>query len=371
MAQQGRQPQQLHRIEIAAWIPGILHVVAAHGHPHAGGLQLLDRGLGAHQWCGSLPLAEQPEIGEWQGHHRHPGGGQAVGPSGQLRRRQQGQAAGVAAGDRHPAAAAPLQQPHQRPHPGSGGGIVFIDVKIEAAAQGLGLRQQGLQTHRIPGQRGEGGSHHAAQQAPIARHPSGQQVPIGRAPVPQRRQGHQLQIHPAGPARPELLQRLPDLQGRRGLAVDMAAERPQTMAPGSLQRQAGSLQHLLAAALAQFPQIGLQGSSHGAGGIGKEGSAEGLVEVHVGIDRRREGQGQLPRGRQLHRMEGRDPALGMLDPHRGQAIPIGRWQGSHGVEQTTGDPQRPEPVHRTVGSAVAWLLRRMKKRPAPAKVMAL
>ena len=143
------------------------------------------------------------------------------------------------------------------------------------------------------------------------------------------------------------------------------------MAPGSLQRQAGPLQHLLATALAQFPQIGLQGSSHGAGWIGKEGTAEGLVEVHVGIDRRREGQGQLQGGGGLHGMEGRDPALGMLDPHRGQALPIGRWQGGHGVEQTPGDPQRPEPVHRMLGSALAWLLRRMKKRPAPAKVMAL
>ena len=244
-------------------------------------------------------------------------------------------------------------------------------MEIEAAAQGLGLSQQGLQPHRIPGQRGEGGSHHAAQQAAITRHPSGQQGPIGRAPVPKRRQGHQLQIHPAGPARPELLQRLPDLQGRGGLAVDMAAERPQTMAPGSLQRQAGPLQHLLAAALAQFPQIGLQGSSHGAGGIGKGGTAEGLVEVHVGIHRRCEGQGQLPRGGQLHGIEGRDPALGVLDPHRHQAIRIGRRQGGHGVEQTTGDPQRLEPVHRSVGSEAVWLLRRMKKRPAPAKVTAL
>ena len=77
----GRQgkTQQLNRIAVTAWKPGILKVVGAHRHRYPRPLQAANRRLGPlHRRLAGAP-AEQPLVGERQGHHPQASGGHLVG----------------------------------------------------------------------------------------------------------------------------------------------------------------------------------------------------------------------------------------------------------------------------------------------------
>lgn len=73
------------------------------------------------------------------------------------------------------------------------------------------------------------------QQAAAGGDPGGERLPFGRAPVAHRHQGHQLQLHPAAPVVAQFQQHLPAGGGPGAEAVDVAADRPQAVAPGPLQ----------------------------------------------------------------------------------------------------------------------------------------
>ena len=289
MAEQGHQPQQLHRIEGAAGVPGVLNVVTTHRHNHPRRLQLAQGRLGPLKRGVALPFTQQPEVGGGEGHHRYPRRRKPIGEAGQLAIAQQGQAAGMAAGDGHPTGP-PLQPIHQVAHAPGRVGIAFIDVEVDGAAEAIGQLQQRIEEVPIEGGQPEGSSHHAAEQAPVGRHAPGLDLALRAGPMPQRRQGHQLQFQPVGPAAPQLLQGLPSGRGGGPQAVDMAAQGPATVAPGELQGPFAPLQHLLRPPNLQLPQVGLQCTGHGAGRVGKGGGTEGLVQMDMGIDRRGDGQ---------------------------------------------------------------------------------
>ena len=159
----------------------------------------------------------------------------------------------------------------------------------------------------------------------------------------QGRQGHQLQVQPIAPALPQLQQCLPTGLASGAATVDVAADRPQAMAPGPLQGPLTPLPHLLGAALGRLPPVGLHGAGHGALPIREGRGGKGLVEVGVGLHRRgdRQGQARTPGRRRIQGQDAGDATLLPGQLHRHQAVGIRRRQpGVTGVEQTARQPRR-------------------------------
>ena len=286
-----REPDQGQRIQIAPGEPGILNVVSTHGHQHAGPLQRHHRRQGPQQGGALGTPAEQPQIGAGQGHHREPRHGHSLRLPGQAGAPQHAQAAGMAAGDRQ--RQPPLQ--HRGAHQGQAParvGVALIDVQVNAQAQALRQLQQAAKGLRVAGRLTKRRAQYAPQQTAGGRHPPRQGLARRRTPVAQGRQGHQLQLQPLAPALAQLQQRLPAGLASGAGAVDVAADRPQAMAPGPLQGPLPPLQNLFGAALGKLPLVGLHGGGHGALPIGEGRSGKGLVEVGVGLHRRGDRQGQ-------------------------------------------------------------------------------
>ena len=338
------EAQQGDRIEISPRKPGILHVVAPHGHGHASLLELADRGLGPQGRGAALVFAKQPQVGGGQGHHPHRRVGHrlrqtATGPIG-----QQGHAAGVTAGERHHDAV-PQQQVAHQGHAPAMLLSTLIDVQIHPAAEALRQPQQGQQRRAVGRAGAEGGAEHAAQQTATGGHPGGEGLTLRCAPVPHRHKGHQLQLHPAPPVAAKLQQHLPAGGGPGAEAVDVAADRPQPVAPGSLQGLLAPLPHPVGLPLGRFPAVRRHGPGHGAVGIGEGFSAEGLVEVGMGLHQRRERQGQGGAA-SAQPMDGTDPPGGLLQLHRHQPLGIGGRQPGHGIQQGPGKAHRRQQAGR-------------------------
>ena len=71
--------QQLNRIAVTAWEPGVLQVVGAHRHRDPRPLQAANRRLGPQHRRLAWATAQQPLVGERQGHHPQASGGHLVG----------------------------------------------------------------------------------------------------------------------------------------------------------------------------------------------------------------------------------------------------------------------------------------------------
>ena len=264
----------------------------------------------------------------------------------------------MAAGNRHGPALLQGQPSHQG-DPDAGIGVGFIDVEVHATATALGQFKQGQQRLPIADAAGQplaiGGADHPAQQPLAVRHPAGQGNAVGAEPVVHRCHRHQLQLHPAKPALAGFQQGIPAGLGRRPQAVNVAADGPQTIAPGPIQGPLGPLGHLLGRALAVFAQVGLHGRGHGALAVGKGDGAEGLIEVGMGLHQGRERQRQ-PGGRRGRRgrqgFDRRDLASCYPEPQRHQAIGIGpKAHRQPWIQQAAGQAhqQRAGPSSRVHG----------------------
>jgi len=118
------------------------------------------------------------------------------------------------------------------------------------------------------------------------------------------------------------------------------------MEPGLPQGSLATLQDHCLGAAGRFAAVGLQGTGHRALGIGKQRPAERLVEVNMGVDQGRQGQGQ--RGCRRRWGEGPDggEALGTeLELHRQQAFGITGGQRCT-ARQGRGLEQGPRNTHR-------------------------
>ena len=266
----------------------------------------------------------------------------------------------MAAGDRHTGSQRQGFAGHQR-HAYPGRVVAFVNMQIDAATMALGQLQQRADRPRILETMAERGPQHAPQQPTGAGDPSGQGLTLGREPVVDRHQGHQLQGDPPAPGPLLVAENLPaGFAGGASAAVDMAADRPQSVAPGLLQGPLAALLHQLGRSGRKLKAVGGQGAGHGATGVGEVTVAERLVEVGVGVDRRRDRQGcgcAHPCGCGLQAAH--HPRL-ELQLHRHQAFVIGRRQLLQaGVDEAAGNAQ----THVRAG---CWFAEPQTGRPVPA-----
>ena len=212
----------------------------------------------------------------------------------------------------------------------------------------------------------------------------GQGPPLRRAPVAHRHQRHQLQLHPPGPALSQLGQGLPAGNPARPVAVDVAPDRPQAVAPGPLQGPLRPLQHGGAIPRGRLLLIGPQGSPQGPLPADVRRRAVGLVEVGVGLHQRGECQGHRAGG--LGGAAGIDPHQPprlLAQPHRHQPIDVGGRKGNGGIKQAARQAQGRQPAlhslpparggftHRRISGPWAASLWRITKCPATPRVVAL
>ena len=204
-----------------------------------------------------------------------------------------------------------------------------------------------------------------------------------RAPVVDRHQAHQLQFQPIGPTAPQAVEHLQAEVAPLPPTIDMAANRPQTLAPGPQQGPLGPLLQILGGAAAGFGLVGDHCRFNCAGAIGETGCAEGLVQVGVGFHQWGEGQRQLGRGGPLgvaprargvwglgRRMQRQDAPRCDLQYNRHQTVGIPLGQSPiPGIQKHAGDAQWRQQVHGS--SPCRRPVRSTTKRPAAAKVVAL
>ena len=133
-------------------------------------------------------------------------------------------------------------------------------MQIHPATMALGQVKQGQQGLAVgaaaSGTLAIGRPDHPTQQSLASGHPPGQGLPLRREPMGHRCQGHQLQLQPLAPALTGRQQGFPAGFGCRPHAIDVAADRPHTVAPGPLQSALSPLSHLLNAALNVFALVG-------------------------------------------------------------------------------------------------------------------
>ena len=157
-----------------------------------------------------------------------------------------------------------------------------------------------------------------------------------------RHQAHQLQFQPIGPAAPQAVEHLQAEVAPLAAAVDMAADRPQTLAPGPQQGPLGPLLQILGGATAGFGLVGGQGCRDCAGAIGETGGAEGLVQVGVGLHQGGEGQRRPWRGGPLGIAPRARGVWGL--GRRMQRLDAPRFNLQYNRHQTVGIPLGQSPI---------------------------